>query len=114
MEESQAVRSLCALGHASRLQIFRLLARQGPEGLPAGKLAELLQLPAATLSFHLKELVNSNLIVDRRAGRSVIYSLNPHEMRSLMGFLLDDCCQGRPELCGPSSPATTYEITKND
>jgi ArsR family transcriptional regulator len=100
MEELQAVRALSALAHESRLRIFRLLAKHGTEGLAAGKIAEELGLVGATLSFHLKELSNAGLILDKRESRSIIYSLNVTEMKTLLGFLLDDCCQGQPELCG--------------
>src|SRR5262249_36132784 len=78
--------------------VFRLLVRRGPAGLPAGTIAERLSIPSATLSFHLKELARAGLIVDRRNGRSIIYSLNVEGMRSLLGFLLKDCCGGRTEL----------------
>jgi DNA-binding transcriptional ArsR family regulator len=102
MEEYQAVRALAALAHQSRLRVFRLLAKHGTEGLAAGRIASELDLPAATLSFHLKELLIAELVSDRRDGRSVIYAVNPAKMKSLLGFLLDDCCGGRPELCGPA------------
>lgn len=98
MREPQAVR---ALAHESRLRIFRLLTKCGTSGMPAGKIADSLQLPAATLSFHLKELMHAGLILDRRAGRSIYYSLDSQTMAALLGFLLQDCCGGRPELCGP-------------
>lgn len=101
MEETQAVKALAALAQESRLQIFRLLAKQGATGMPAGKIAEEIGIPAATLSFHLKELNNAGLVLDRRNGRSINYSLNTEGMQELLGFLLDDCCQGRPELCDP-------------
>ena len=101
MEELQAIRALAALAHESRLRIFRLLTRHGTEGLAAGKIAEQLELPAATLSFHIKELSNAGLVVDRREGRSVFYSLNAGGMQEFLSFLLDDCCGGQPELCGP-------------
>ncbi len=107
MEESQAIRALAALAHESRLRVFRLLAKEGVQGLAAGKIADELGLPAATLSFHLKELVNAELIADRREGRSVFYSLNACHMKCLLGFLLDDCCGGHPELCGPACEPTT-------
>jgi len=102
MEEFQAVRALASLAHESRLRVFRLLAKEGEEGLAAGKIAEELQLPAATLSFHLKELLNAELIMDRREGRSVIYAVNACKTKCLLSFLLEDCCGGRPELCGPA------------
>ena len=104
MEESQAVRALAALAHESRLRVFRLLASQGETGIAAGAIAEQLQLPAATLSFHLKELLSAELVTDRRQGRSVIYAINPRQIGCLLGFLLDDCCGGRPELCGVPCP----------
>lgn len=100
MEPIQAVRALASLAHESRLRVFRLLAKQGEEGLPAGKIAEVLELPAATLSFHLKELLNAELVTDRREGRSVIYSINACHTKCLFNFLLEDCCGGRPDLCG--------------
>lgn len=102
MQESQAIRALAALAHESRLRVFRLLTKSGSTGTPAGLIAEQLKLPAATLSFHLKELVSAGLIQDRREGRSIFYSLNAAGMGELVGFLLEDCCGGRPELCGPA------------
>jgi DNA-binding transcriptional ArsR family regulator len=101
MEEKQAIQALAALAQESRLRVFRLLVSSGTRGLPAGRIAAELGIPAATLSFHLKELARAALIVDRRAGRSIIYSLNVAGMRSLLAFLSEDCCEGRPELCQP-------------
>lgn len=101
MELMKAVKCLSALAQESRLSVFRLLARQGSEGLPAGEIAEQLEVPPATMSFHLKELANASLLQFRREGRSIIYSLDVEMMRSLLGFLIEDCCQGRPELCQP-------------
>lgn len=111
MKESQAVKALAALAQENRLQVFRLLARQGAAGLAAGKIAEEIGIPAATLSFHLKELNNAGLLHDRREGRSIIYSLNTTGMQELLAFLLDDCCQGRPELCDPVRPLVSLEAT---
>jgi ArsR family transcriptional regulator len=101
MEEKQALDALAALAQDSRLQVFRLLVRSGTTGRSAGQIAEELEIAAPTLSFHLKELLRAGLVTDRRAGRSIIYSLNVAVVRSLLGFLLEDCCQGRPELCQP-------------
>jgi DNA-binding transcriptional ArsR family regulator len=101
MEQYQAVRALASLAHESRLRVFRLLAKHGTQGLSAGKIAEQVELPPATLSFHLKELLNAELIRDRREGRSVIYAVDAGHTRRLIGFLLEDCCGGQPELCGP-------------
>ena len=111
MQEPQAIRALAALAHESRLRVFRLLTKCGGAGMPAGLIAEQLDLPAATLSFHLKELVGAGLIHDRREGRSIFYSLNAAGMGSLVGFLLEDCCGGRPELCGPAGLTQLKPLT---
>lgn len=112
MEEHQAISALSALAHEYRLRIFRLLAKQGTEGMAAGKIAEQLELPAATLSFHVKELLRAGLVVDRRESRSIIYSVNPSVMRCLLDFLLDDCCSGHPELCTPSCKPTRKQTKR--
>lgn len=101
MKITQAVTALTALAQESRLQIFRLLVRKGADGLAAGEIAEKLNIPGATLTFHLKELVHAGLIESRREGRSIRYSLKIAGMRDLLTFLTEDCCQGQPELCGP-------------
>ena len=101
MEINQAVKALGALAQQTRLNAFRMLIRAGEEGMAAGDIAEELEIPAATLSFHLKELAAAELVEQERDGRSIIYSLNVDAMSSLMEFLMKDCCQGRPELCQP-------------
>ncbi len=102
METTEVVRALAALAQESRLDAFRLLVRAGTDGMPAGKIAEELEVAPATLSFHLKELSNASLIQQRRDGRSIIYSLNVEAMQSLLSFLVEDCCQGQPQLCEPA------------
>ncbi|MDA1162182.1 MAG: metalloregulator ArsR/SmtB family transcription factor [Planctomycetota bacterium] len=102
MEINQAVRALAALAQESRLEAFRLLVRAGTDGMPAGKIAEELEVAPATLSFHLKELSNAGLVEQRREGRSIIYSLQVEAMQSLLAFLVEDCCQGQPHLCEPA------------
>ena len=104
MEIKQAVKALSALAQDSRLEVFRLLVRAGSGGLAAGRIAEDLGVAPATMSFHLSQLTNAGLIVDRRDGRSIIYSLNVEGMRSLLSFLTEDCCQGRPEFCASEKP----------
>jgi ArsR family transcriptional regulator, arsenate/arsenite/antimonite-responsive transcriptional repressor len=100
MEIKQAVNALTALAQESRLRVFRLLVPTGELGLPAGEIAERLDIPPATLTFHLKELSYAGLVESRREGRSIIYSLRVTGMRELLTFLTKDCCQGHPELCG--------------
>jgi DNA-binding transcriptional ArsR family regulator len=101
MEESQAVGALGALAHPTRLAVFRFLLRVAPEGRAAGTVADALGIAPATLSFHLAELRRAGLIVSRRESRSIIYAANDAAMRDLLGYLMDDCCQGRPEICAP-------------
>lgn len=103
MKSTHAVRALAALAQESRLETFRLLVRAGPAGMPAGRIAEQLEVAPATMSFHLKELTAAELIQQRRDGRSIIYSLNSRTIQSLMAFLIEDCCQGQPDLCAPTT-----------
>jgi ArsR family transcriptional regulator len=100
MELKDATRRLTALGNEHRLEAFRLLVRAGPKGLAAGLIAAELGLPASSLSFHLSHLETAGLVLAGRAGRNVIYRLDADAMRELLGFLTEDCCEGRPELCG--------------
>jgi len=99
MEMNDALRALSALAQESRLEVFQVLAREGPEGLAAGALAERLALPASTLSFHLDQLSNAGLLHQQRQGRSIRYSLDPKGLNELFWFLGEDCCQGNVSLC---------------
>lgn len=101
MQIPTAVTALAALAQAHRLAVFRLLVRAGPTGLPAGEIAREVGLRPNTLSTHLTVLGHAGLIEGRRNGRSIIYSANYDEMRDLLGFLVADCCDGRPEICTP-------------
>lgn len=95
-----AVEALSALGQETRLAVFRLLVRAGPDGLPAGRIARDLAVPPSTLSAHLAQLERAGLLSARRAERQIIYAVDFAGTRRLFAFLLEDCCQGRPELCG--------------
>jgi len=105
MDTNNAITALAALAQEHRLAAFRLLATTGDTGMAAGELARQIGIPHNTMSSHLATLSNAGLIRATRDGRSMIYRIVPEEMRDLLGFLTDDCCQGRPELCG-LSPAT--------
>ena len=94
MKTPQAVKALAALAQDTRLAIYRMLVQQGPEGLSAGTIAERLDLPGATLSFHLKELANAGMVESRQDGRFVFYSANYEQMNGLLGYLTENCCQG--------------------
>lgn len=105
METSSAVRRLQALAQDSRLAVFRLLVRAGSGGVAAGEIARELGVAPNTLSAHLSVLANAGLVAARREGRSIIYSADYAGMSGLLAFLVEDCCQGRPELCAPAGLA---------
>lgn len=96
---ASGVAALAALGQPTRLAIFRLLMRHEPEGLPAGAIAEAIGCPQNTLSSHLAILARARLTYGTRAGRSIIYRADVQGMRTLMAFLVSDCCEGHPQLC---------------
>src|SRR5215471_15681911 len=105
MKKSRVVGALGALAQDTRLDIFRLLVQKGPEGLPAGELGARLGQPSPTMSFHLNQLRFAGLVSSRRESRSIIYSANFKAMTDLLGYLTENCCGGRPELCAPASTA---------
>jgi ArsR family transcriptional regulator len=106
------IKSLCGLAHDTRLDIFRLLVQRGPEGLAAGVIAERLELPLPTLSFHLAKLRHAGLVNSRRQRRSIIYSANYEAMNALIAYLTENCCGGRPELC-VSIPGRTARLLES-
>ena len=101
MEIKSAVASLSALGHEGRLAIYRLLVKAGPEGLAAGEVARRLDMLPNTLSANFSVLSGAGLVSSRRDGRSIIYTANYATMSTLLGFLMEDCCGGAPEICAP-------------
>ncbi|MDW3682159.1 metalloregulator ArsR/SmtB family transcription factor [Cupriavidus sp. CV2] len=107
MEQNDVVRSLAALAHGLRLQVFRLLVVAGPSGLTPGAITEQVGVPGATLSFHLKELMNARLITQEREGRHLIYRAAFEHMNDLLGFLTANCCQG--EACFENTAGTVCE-----
>lgn len=94
MKTLAAVDSLAALAQETRLQIFRLLVRHAPHGLPAGTIARRLRLPGPTLSFHLNVLATASLVQPHKNGRSIAYSPNLETVNRLTSFLLENCCGG--------------------
>ena len=96
MKSTQAVGILAALAQETRLSIFRALVQAGPEGLAAGRIAEVIGAPASTLSFHLKELAAAGLVRARQDGRFIFYTADYAAMSGLIGFLTEKCCQGMP------------------
>jgi len=100
MEKSNAVAALAALAQDNRLDVFRLLVQAGPEGMAAGAVAEALDLAPNTLTFHFDRLRMAGLVTVRREGRSMIYAAQYAAMNALLGYLTENCCQGRS--CGPA------------
>jgi ArsR family transcriptional regulator len=100
MKSQEAIHALSALASEARLAVFRLLVKRGPEGYTPSELIERLGVPAPTLSFHLKELANAELIMSRREGRNLYYSPNFARMNALVGFLTENCCSLANEACG--------------
>jgi DNA-binding transcriptional ArsR family regulator len=107
MEAPQALAIFSALAHETRLDVFRLLVQAGPAGKPAGAIAETLGVPAATLSFHLKELKSAGAVGCRRESRSLIYFPQFAVMAELQAFLTKNCCAA----AGPCVPAADQPTT---
>jgi ArsR family transcriptional regulator len=101
MEIEQAVLALAALSQSTRLQAFRTLVRHEPDGLAAGDLARLLEVPQNTLSAHLSVLARAGLVTSERHSRSIVYRASLADFQKVALFLLQDCCDGRPEICAP-------------
>jgi DNA-binding transcriptional ArsR family regulator len=98
---ADAIKALGALAQETRLAIFRQLVQSGPSGMAAGTIAEALDVPAPTLSFHLAQLANAGLVRSRQEGRFVYYSADFDAMNGLVGFLTENCCGGNA--CGPQT-----------
>ena len=107
MELKDAITALSALAQEHRLAIFRLLVAHGPDGLSAGAIAQRVGVPASTLSHHLAHLERAGLLCARRCGRHIFYSVEAAGLRRLIAFLTEDCCGGRPEICGYASTGGT-------
>lgn len=101
METEEAVLALSALSQSTRLEAFQALVSHEPDGLAAGDLARLLEVPQNTLSAHLSILTRARLVTSERHSRSIVYRANLGEFRDVAVFLLRDCCGGRPEVCEP-------------
>jgi DNA-binding transcriptional ArsR family regulator len=100
LEQDAAVEALRALAQDTRLSVFRLLVKAGPDGMSAGEIAETVGSPPSTLSHHLGHLERAGLARSRRAGRMLFYAADYEGARRLLAFLMEDCCQRRPEICG--------------
>lgn len=108
-----AVAALAALAQESRLDVFRLLVEAGPDGMPAGEIASLLDLAPNTLTFHFDRLRTAGLVTVRRDGRSMIYAARFETMNALLGYLTENCCGGDAEKCAPSKICNPTKKAKN-
>lgn len=101
MKSKQAISALSALAHDGRLAAFRLLVKAGPDGMAAGEIAQRIKMPPSTLSTNLLLLSTARLVTSRREGRSIIYTADFDTMGDLLSFLIEDCCNGSPQVCAP-------------
>ena len=101
METNNALLAFAALSQENRLDALRKLVRAGPKGIAAGDLAAAMGIAAPTMSFHLKDLATAGLVTSRKEGRRVFYAADYGGIRRIVDFLMADCCQGDPRLCGP-------------
>lgn len=109
---AQPVAALAALAQETRLDIYRLLVQAGPAGLPAGRIAERLDLALPTLSFHLAQLKHAGLVTARRESRSIIYAANYAAMNGLLAYLTENCCAGDAAGCAAACPPAAVELTE--
>jgi ArsR family transcriptional regulator len=109
MDKKSVLDALSALGQETRLDVFRLLIKAGPEGLPAGEIGARLGAVQNTTSAHLKVLSQAGLVRAERDGRTIRYSADMTGFRDLLAFLMEDCCAGKPELCRPVIDAVTCQ-----
>jgi DNA-binding transcriptional ArsR family regulator len=110
MDASRTIVALAALAHETRLKVFRLLVECGPEGFPAGVIAERLGLPPSSLTFHLQQLAHAGLITQRRMSRQIICCADFATMNGLIAYLTENCCGGVcAPACGPSESASPTE-----
>jgi DNA-binding transcriptional ArsR family regulator len=106
MKKREVLAALAALAQENRLDVFRLLVEAGPQGLPAGSVAEKLELAPSNLTFHFDRLREAGLVTVRRDGRSMIYAARFDRMNGLLGYLTENCCGGQAEQCAPAACKT--------
>jgi len=103
MDKADVIAALAALAQEHRLEVYRVLVQAGHEGMAAGEVAAAIGIPPNTLSFHFDRLRHAGLVTFERRGRSLIYAARYDTMNALIGYLTENCCRGRPELCKPGA-----------
>jgi DNA-binding transcriptional ArsR family regulator len=102
MEAKKIVAALSAIAHDHRLAAYRMLVEQGPQGIPAGEIAQALDMPPSSLTFHLQQLLHAGLVTQRRLGRQLIYAADFAAMNTLVSYLTENCCgAGKAQSCAP-------------
>jgi len=109
MKAERAVAALGAIAHDHRLAIYRMLVERGPEGLPAGLIADRLGVPPSSLTFHLQQLLHAGLVTQRRLGRQLIYAADFAAMNGLVSYLTENCCGGAAVACAPACKPAVAE-----
>jgi ArsR family transcriptional regulator, arsenate/arsenite/antimonite-responsive transcriptional repressor len=112
MKKDRAVSALAALAQDNRLDVFRLLVQAGPDGMPAGRVAEAVDLAPNALTFHFDRLREAGLVTVRRDGRSMIYAARFEAMNDLIAFLTENCCQGASEACAPVAVCKPKDVAR--
>jgi ArsR family transcriptional regulator, arsenate/arsenite/antimonite-responsive transcriptional repressor len=113
MEKSDAVAALSALAQDHRLEVYRLLVQAGPDGMPAGAVADALGLAPNTLTFHFDRLRQAGLVTVRREGRSMIYAARYEAMSALISYLTENCCGGAVDKCAPAASCNPASAPRN-
>lgn len=111
MKISRVIEALGALAHEHRFRVYRLLIERGPQGLPAGAIGDDVGLVPSSLTFHLQALQRAGLIIQRREGRQLIYSVDFEAMSSLVGYLTENCCAGSEQACATECKPTAAPKT---
>jgi DNA-binding transcriptional ArsR family regulator len=111
VDNANIVAALAALAHENRLAVYRMLVEAGPDGLPAGSIADRLGVPPSSLTFHLQQLLHAGLVSQRRLGRQIIYAMVPAAINGLVAFLTENCC-GSGTCGAPCQPERTYKARR--
>ena len=114
MEPDQIIAALGALAHRTRLEVFRLLVQRGPDGLPAGAIAQAVGLPPSSLTFHLQHLARAGLISQRRVSRQLFYATDFAAMNALVGYLTENCCGGASSCAPACAPEAVHNTPPSE